>query len=229
MPIPNIDERVKYVGASALRGLNAKTLREIKDVLVIQVDERPAAVVVPYDLYMRMQEAVWPSSLLPALEKFLSGESAAEMKVYEDDKASVFDNPGQCPECYRMVSITNGTLGLHATTAREDMDEVNPKACVGSWRAPVTVRAIGTDMTPRGAKFARVDDGNPPVFDDIDYPAPPPMSQVVLDSESDVAIGSEPACVHCLSPSEKTLCSECFLAGHRNGTCLKCAEGDQPK
>jgi len=60
MPIvesyPHIDPKVKHVGVSKLRGLNADKLRETTDTFVIQENERPLAVLLTYDNFMAMQE-----------------------------------------------------------------------------------------------------------------------------------------------------------------------------
>lgn len=71
MSIPVIDERVRYVGPTALRDLNAKALRDLTDLIVVQVDEKPVAVIVPMAIYMEIQKAFWPSSLVPSLGEFV--------------------------------------------------------------------------------------------------------------------------------------------------------------
>lgn len=69
MAIPIIDERVKHVGATALRGLTAKALKGLEDVMVIQSsDDEPLAVVLPYSIYLEIQQALWPASIIPSLE-----------------------------------------------------------------------------------------------------------------------------------------------------------------
>jgi hypothetical protein len=52
-----IDERVKHVGITKLRHLNADTLRELDDNLfVLQDGDEPVAVLLSYKLYMKMQD-----------------------------------------------------------------------------------------------------------------------------------------------------------------------------
>jgi hypothetical protein len=52
-----IDERVKHVGLTKLRHLNADTLRELDDsLLVLQDGDEPVAVLLSYKLYMRIQD-----------------------------------------------------------------------------------------------------------------------------------------------------------------------------
>jgi len=56
--LPTIDPRVQHVGLTTLRQLNATRLRDLEKVLVIQDQEEPLAVVVPYALFMKMQAIV---------------------------------------------------------------------------------------------------------------------------------------------------------------------------
>lgn len=53
--VPYIDPRVKYEGVSRIRLLNAQRLRELEDVIVVQDNGQPLAVIVPYDLYLEIQ------------------------------------------------------------------------------------------------------------------------------------------------------------------------------
>jgi hypothetical protein len=55
MTTPFIDPNVAHVGISKLRTLNAETLRNLKQTLVIQDGETPLAVIVPYEVYLAMQ------------------------------------------------------------------------------------------------------------------------------------------------------------------------------
>lgn len=189
MAIPVVDERVKYVGATALRGLNARALRDLTDLLVVQVDEKPVAVIIPIAIYMEIQEALWPSSLIPSLESFF----------------------------------------------REAI-----------------VQGLGTDMTPRGGKFARVDPNAELVVDDIDETTAIHDPTVYLNPPSEKCGGEVPSrehllemiqhkdpttqmtepmpvpitmqetiCTHCGKPNPTPLCGACFLAGHRQ-PCSMC-------
>lgn len=54
--IPIIDPSVKHVGVSKLRGLNATKLKESKDTLVIQDNDKPLAVLLSYDNFLLMQQ-----------------------------------------------------------------------------------------------------------------------------------------------------------------------------
>ena len=53
--IPRIDPRVRHVGISKLRGLNADKLRETTDTFVIQENDKPLAVLLTYDKFLAMQ------------------------------------------------------------------------------------------------------------------------------------------------------------------------------
>ncbi|HVP52053.1 MAG TPA: hypothetical protein VMT05_08090 [Terriglobales bacterium] len=53
--IPIIDPSVKHVGVSKLRELNATTLKETDDTLVIQDNDGPLAVILSYDKYLAIQ------------------------------------------------------------------------------------------------------------------------------------------------------------------------------
>lgn len=54
--IPHIDPRVAYRGVSELRKLNAERLRDLDGLLILQENDEPLAVVVPFDLYLEIQE-----------------------------------------------------------------------------------------------------------------------------------------------------------------------------
>lgn len=45
----------QYIGVSALRQLNARSLRNLQDTLVVMASNKPLAVIVPYGRYMAMQ------------------------------------------------------------------------------------------------------------------------------------------------------------------------------
>ena len=68
---PYIDERVKHVGVSRLRTLNASNLREFNETLVIQDADEPLAVVLPYEQFLAMQKKL--ISLLNTVEMFHNG------------------------------------------------------------------------------------------------------------------------------------------------------------
>jgi hypothetical protein len=54
--IPKIDPRVRYVGTSYLRKLNAETLRELDGAIVVRDNDEPLAVIVSYQTYLAMQK-----------------------------------------------------------------------------------------------------------------------------------------------------------------------------
>jgi hypothetical protein len=54
----SIDPRVKYVGVSKLRQLNADALRKLGDtVFVLQDSDGPIAVLLSYKMFMQIQDA----------------------------------------------------------------------------------------------------------------------------------------------------------------------------
>lgn len=55
MTIPMIDPNVRYVGVPSLRKLNAELLQAMSDTLVIQHNDVPIAVLVPYSVFLAMQ------------------------------------------------------------------------------------------------------------------------------------------------------------------------------
>lgn len=58
MPIPKLDPQVKYIGASRLRQLTAKSLAELKGAIVVQAtDASPLAVIVPFATWQQVQRA----------------------------------------------------------------------------------------------------------------------------------------------------------------------------
>lgn len=58
MAIPVIDERVRHVGPSYLRKLSSEVLKQFEGLLVVQDDEAPLVVILPYRQYLEMQEAL---------------------------------------------------------------------------------------------------------------------------------------------------------------------------
>ncbi len=54
--IPVIDPKVKHVGVSKLREMNATKLKETEDTYVIQENEVPLAVLLRYEKFLIMQE-----------------------------------------------------------------------------------------------------------------------------------------------------------------------------
>jgi len=57
--IPVIDPRVRHVGVSKLRQINATELKrqsEKQETLVIQVDDTPVAVIIGYEAYIDIQK-----------------------------------------------------------------------------------------------------------------------------------------------------------------------------
>lgn len=259
MAIPIIDDRIRHVGVSALRGLNAKTLRELKDVLVLQVDEQPVAVLIPWDIYMEIQKALWPSSLLPSLEEVFGPAQAEDVRAADLTDASprrdAVDEMHETPSPFldRVVTSSETPSTPPYTTALYTNEDRKALGCTcnpgtadpncplenhrgrvvtypvplrkGSvveqvkkegFRRDIELTALGTDMTPRGGQFSRVDDSQPPVFDDLDD-----MSDVDAQNELNA---KEMVCKHCGSQSLSRLCSACFMAGHREGNCLVCVE-----
>lgn len=65
MPIPVVDDRIKHVGVNTLRRLNTQALRDLKEMLVVQFEGEAIAVLLPYQMYMELQQILWPTSLLP--------------------------------------------------------------------------------------------------------------------------------------------------------------------
>lgn len=56
--IPHIDPSVKYRGVSELRKLNAKELRSLEGLIVIQDNGKPLAVIVPFGVFLEIQEQI---------------------------------------------------------------------------------------------------------------------------------------------------------------------------
>lgn len=55
MIIPMIDPNVRYVGVASLRKLNAELLQAMSETLVIQHEDKPIAVLLPYSVFLAMQ------------------------------------------------------------------------------------------------------------------------------------------------------------------------------
>ncbi|MEO7505990.1 MAG: hypothetical protein ABIZ95_02040 [Pyrinomonadaceae bacterium] len=75
--IPQIDPNVRYVGVSKLRELKAEKLRSLDQTLVIQDDEKPLAVVLSYDQFMRMQTE--RNRILTTLESIFTSEDRSSL------------------------------------------------------------------------------------------------------------------------------------------------------
>lgn len=55
--IPLIDDRIKTVGPTYLRTLNAQALKKLNEMLIVtDTNSKPRAVIFPYDQYMAMQK-----------------------------------------------------------------------------------------------------------------------------------------------------------------------------
>lgn len=80
---PYIDERVEHVGITRLRALNATSLRDSDKTLVIQDNDRPLAVLLPYDTFLEMQKTLL--SVMATLEVFTNGTEPDRLKSGLDD------------------------------------------------------------------------------------------------------------------------------------------------
>ena len=56
--IPFLDPLVKHVGTSKLREFNSAALRGLTETYVVQDNDEPIAVVIPYQRYLAMQAAI---------------------------------------------------------------------------------------------------------------------------------------------------------------------------
>lgn len=85
--IPNIDPNVKYVGVSKLRDLNATKLRDQADeTLVIQENDTPLSVLLPYKRYLAIREEF--NALLSMIELLANEtERSGLLKAFEDIRA----------------------------------------------------------------------------------------------------------------------------------------------
>ncbi len=54
--IPRIDPKVRFVGISFIRKINAKFVSNIEETYVLSYGDEPLAVLIPYATYMRLQE-----------------------------------------------------------------------------------------------------------------------------------------------------------------------------
>jgi predicted transcriptional regulator len=87
--IPTIDPKVKHVGVSKLRLLNASKLRQTDDTFVIQDNDEPIAVLLTYDRFMEIQYLL--NSLLNTMELYQDKAELAGVKAgLADVKAGRF-------------------------------------------------------------------------------------------------------------------------------------------
>jgi hypothetical protein len=84
---PDIDPRIKHVGVSKLRDLNATKLREQEDdTLVIQENDTPLSVLFSYKRYQEMRAEV--NSLLSMVEMLTNDtERNGVLAAFEDIRA----------------------------------------------------------------------------------------------------------------------------------------------
>jgi hypothetical protein len=89
---PYIDERVEHVGITRLRSLNVSSLRENEKTLVIQDNDKPLAVLVPYEQFMAMQKQI--KRLMHSLEMFGNPSEVAAvtagMDAHRDGRVKAF-------------------------------------------------------------------------------------------------------------------------------------------
>ena len=74
MDFPFIDPRVEHVGVSKLRLMNATNLKTVRNMIVIQENDRPLAVLLNYEQYLSMQNKL--RALLKAGEPRQNGKEA---------------------------------------------------------------------------------------------------------------------------------------------------------
>lgn len=238
MTIPVIDDRVRHIGVSALRGLNAKALRELIDMLVIQVDDKPAAVIIPIAMYMEIQEALWPSSLLPSLDLLFGKviERNGGAQANPDMQHSV-DTFMQSTEIY--TDESRKALGCKCTPEATD-----PQCVLTNHRGRVIVHGLSEEESkePRGHRLSAEEErdlrDNPPpiILDDIDGGAedPPLPEEAAISVPHEEVFFSAPGvrrCGHCGEAANPTavgdpaldklaalpiICPRCFMDGHRN-------------
>lgn len=84
---PDIDPRIKHVGVSKLRDLNATKLREQEDnTLVIQENDTPLSVLFSYKRYQEMRAEM--NSLLSMIEMLTSEtERSGLLEAFQDIRA----------------------------------------------------------------------------------------------------------------------------------------------
>ena len=84
---PDIDPRIKHVGVSKLRDLNATKLREQEDnTLVIQENDTPLSVLFSYKRYQEMRAEM--NSLLSMIEMLTSDhERKGLLEAFDDIRA----------------------------------------------------------------------------------------------------------------------------------------------
>lgn len=83
----DINPHVKYVGVSRLRNLNATKLKEqTEDTLVIQDNDTPLSVLLPYKKYLEMREEF--NALLSMIELLADqNERESILAAFEDIRA----------------------------------------------------------------------------------------------------------------------------------------------
>lgn len=75
--IPTIDPKVRFVGSSYLRGLNSEQLRQLTGAVVVQDSgDQPLVVIVPYETYLALQQAVRVNMEVRAFEGLMTKDQA---------------------------------------------------------------------------------------------------------------------------------------------------------
>lgn len=139
--IPTIDPKVRYVGTTYLRGLNAETLKSFEGAVVVQDGEsEPLVVIVPYATYLKMQEV--RDVCLPDFRRDAKIPESADP---ERDRATPLDlgRPSELDRAEQVVIRPRGALGLEPVDAPYPnllpcrhcgLDgQIHPRA--GIWRA----------------------------------------------------------------------------------------------
>lgn len=68
--IPTIDPNVRYVGSSWLRGLNVETMKSLTGAVVVQDGDATAMIVIlPYETYLAIQQAIKVNMEVGAFER----------------------------------------------------------------------------------------------------------------------------------------------------------------
>lgn len=73
MTIPRIDPLIKTVWVSYLRALNGEKLRSLSELIIIQSNDEPVAVLLPYAMYLELQASILEP--LPLIEALVSRPS----------------------------------------------------------------------------------------------------------------------------------------------------------
>lgn len=224
MDIPVLDDRIVFVNVTTLRTLNAKALRELKNMLVIQVDSStrfpgkdsktpdggPLAVVMPYEMYKELQDLLWPMSVLP------SWQTSPVLALAEEEDAramdlSSLDGPTmptltatRC--CSKCGAVANPSIGGGVFDKLNAEPVICPK-CVNQepTSAPGVAEAVEKTLESQAMR-----DAVSPI--DVLHETPSPFLKSL-----------EGHCAHCGQPNDTPLCSSCFIAGHRT-TCSICPE-----